>query len=157
MGVDGVAGLIVGLDIQRINHLPLQILALEKEAVGDGFRFLTRLIDEWDSGANRFNAPGECLMAAYLSQQLVGIGGISVDPYTVTSMARLRRVYVSASSRGRHVGRTLVEALVAHAALRFQNVCLFTDTAEGDAFYLKCGFTRADHDHATHVMCLSSS
>jgi hypothetical protein len=34
------------LDIQRINHLPLQILALEKEAVGDGFRFLTRLIDE---------------------------------------------------------------------------------------------------------------
>ncbi|RZI59951.1 MAG: GNAT family N-acetyltransferase, partial [Pseudomonas sp.] len=122
--------------------------------VREGFRFLTRLIDEWNSGANRFDAPGECLMAAYRNQQLIGIGGLSVDPYTRENIARLRRVYVNASSRGHHVGRTLVKALVAHAALRFQNVCLFTDTAEGDAFYLRCGFMRIDDDHATHVMCL---
>jgi N-acetylglutamate synthase-like GNAT family acetyltransferase len=145
------------VDIQLITHLPPQIRALEKEAVREGFRFLTRLIDEWRSGANRFNAAGECLVAAYVNQQLVGIGGLSVDPYADKNMARLRRVYVSASSRGRHIGQTLVTALVAHAALRFQNVCLFTDTADGDAFYLKCGFMRIDHDHATHVMCLSNS
>ncbi|MGE6387591.1 GNAT family N-acetyltransferase [Pseudomonas sp. NPDC078416] len=144
------------VDIQLITHLPAQILPLEEEAVREGFRFLTRLIDEWKSGANRFNAPGECLLAAYLNQQLVGIGGLSVDPYAEKNMARLRRVYVSASSRGHHVGRTLVTALVAHAALCFQNVCLFTDTAAGDAFYLKCGFMRTDHEHATHVMCLSN-
>lgn len=145
------------VDIQLITHLPPEIQALEKEAAGEGFRFLTRLIDEWKSGANRFNAPGECLMAAYLHQQLVGIGGLSIDPYAEKNMARLRRVYVSASSRGHHVGRTLVKALVAHAALRFQSVCLFTDTAAGNAFYLKCGFMRTDHDHATHVMCLSNT
>lgn len=108
------------------------------------------------SGASRFDAPGECLMAVYRTQQLVGIGGLSVDPYTEENMARLRRVYVSASSRGHHVGRTLVTALVAHAALHFQRVRLFTDTAAGDAFYLKCGFMRTDHEHATHVMCLSN-
>lgn len=142
------------IDIQLVTHLPTQIRALEKEAVREGFRFLTRLIDEWNSGANRFDAPGECLMAAYRNQQLIGIGGLSVDPYTRENIARLRRVYVNASSRGHHVGRTLVKALVAHAALRFQNVCLFTDTAEGDAFYLRCGFMRIDDDHATHVMCL---
>ena len=60
-------------EVQRITHLPRQILALEKEAVGEGFRFLTRLINEWQSGANRFDAPGECLMAAYLNQQLIGM------------------------------------------------------------------------------------
>ena len=144
------------VDIQLITHPPAQIQALEKEAAGEGFRFLTRLIDEWNSGANRFDAPGECLMAAYRNQQLIGIGGLSVDPYAAKDMARLRRVYVSASSRRHHVGQTLVKALVAHAALRFQSVCLFTDTAVGDAFYLKCGFMRTDHKHATHVMCLSN-
>lgn len=147
------------VNIQLITHLPPEIQPLEKEAVGEGFRFLTRLIDEWNSGANRFDAPGECLMAAYLNQQLVGIGGLSVDPYTEESMARLRRIYVSASSRGHHVGRTLVTALVTHAAKRFKGVCLFTDTAEGDAFYLRCGFMRTDHEnnHATHAMCLSNT
>ena len=69
-----------------------QGVALEKEAVGAGFRFLTRLINEWHSGANRFDAPGECLMAAYLNQQLIGIGGLSVDPYADNNVARLRRV-----------------------------------------------------------------
>lgn len=144
------------VDIQLITHLPPQIRVLEKEAVEEGFRFLTRLITEWNSGINRFNAPGECLIAAYRNQQLIGIGGLSVDPYAEKNMARLRRVYVSASSRRHHVGQTLVKALVAHAALRFQSVCLFTDTAVGDAFYLKCGFLRIDDDHATHVMCLSN-
>lgn len=53
------------VDIRHITHLPAQILVLEKEAIGEGFRFITRLIDEWHSGANRFDAPGECLIAAY--------------------------------------------------------------------------------------------
>jgi N-acetylglutamate synthase-like GNAT family acetyltransferase len=145
------------VDIQLITHLPPQIRVLEKEAVEEGFKFLTRLITEWDSGINRFNAPGECLIAAYRNERLIGIGGLSVDPYAEKDMARLRRVYVSASSRRHHVGQTLVKALVAHAALRFQNLCLFTDTAVGDAFYLKCGFTRIEDDHATHAMCLSNS
>lgn len=144
------------VNIRLITDLPPQILALEKEAIGEGFRFITRLIEEWNSGTNRFNAPGECLMAAYRNEQLIGIGGLSVDPYTQKNMARLRRVYVSASSRGQHVGRTLVTALVTHAALHFKSVCLFTDTADGDAFYVKCGFIRTDREHATHVMGLGS-
>jgi GNAT superfamily N-acetyltransferase len=145
------------VEIHQITHLPPQILALEKEAVGEGFRFLTRLIAEWHSGANRFDAPGECLMAAYFNQQLIGIGGLSVDPYGETNTARLRRVYVAASSRGQHVGQTLVKALVAHATLRFQNVRLSTDTSEGDAFYLHCGFLRTEDVHATHIMLLGDA
>lgn len=127
---------------------------VEEEAVGEGFRFLMRRIAEWHSGANRFSAPGECLMAAYRNRQLIRIGGLSVDPYAEKNMARLRRVYVSASSRRHYVGQTLVKTVVAYAALRFQNLCLSTDTAAGDAFYLKCGFMRTDH--ATHVMCSSN-
>ncbi|WP_460046917.1 GNAT family N-acetyltransferase [Pseudomonas sp. S2_H01] len=125
---------------------------LEKEAVAEGFRFLTRLISEWNSGTNRFDAPGESLMAAYLNQRLVGIAGLCVDPFTHDRTGRLRRVYVAPASRGQQVGRRLVSALLAHAALHFESVRLYTDTSEGSAFYLRCGFTRTDDAHATHIV-----
>lgn len=64
------------MEIQQIQHLPPQIHVLEEVAFTEGFRFLTRLISEWQSGDNRFDAPGECLMAAYLNHELVGVGGL---------------------------------------------------------------------------------
>ena len=142
------------IDIQPIIHLPEQVFALEKEAVAEGFRFLTRLISEWHSGTNRFDAPGECLMAAYSNQQLVGIGGLSVDPYDTPDNARLRRVYVAPAARNHYVGRALVKALVDRAALHFQSVRLYTDTSGADAFYLRCGFVRVEGVRATHGMGL---
>ncbi|CAI8773406.1 GNAT family N-acetyltransferase [Pseudomonas sp. IT-P294] len=145
------------LEIQRIEHLPPEILNLEKEAIGEGFRFLTRLIAEWKSGANRFDAPGECLMAAYTDHCLIGIGGLSVDPYAQHDTARLRRVYVAASSRGLKVGQALVDALVEFASYRFRIVRLSTDTPEGDAFYRRCGFNRSDDEHATHTLFLGDA
>lgn len=140
------------IEIQHITHLPAEVLTLEKEAIAEGFRFLTRLISEWHSGKNRFNAPGECLMAAYWNQQVIGIGGLSVEPYNQLNTARLRRVYVAPVARNQHVGHALVKALVAHAALHFQKVRLSTDTSGGDAFYLRCGFMRTENVHATHIM-----
>lgn len=140
------------LEIQQITYLPAEVLTLEKEAVAEGFRFLTRLISEWRSGTNRFNAPGECLMAAYWNQQVIGIGGLSVDPYNKPDTGRLRRVYVAPAARNQHVGQALVNALVARAALHFQKVSLSTDTSGGDAFYLRCGFMRIEDAHATHIM-----
>ncbi|MBT1263707.1 GNAT family N-acetyltransferase [Pseudomonas sp. VS40] len=145
------------IEIQQITHLPAEVFTLEKEAVAEGFRFLTRLISEWQSGTNRFNAPGECLMAAYSNQRVIGIGGLSVDPYTQPDTARLRRVYVAPAARNQHVGQALVKALVAQATLHFQTVRLSTDTSGGDAFYLRCGFTRTEDVHATHIIELANA
>lgn len=144
------------MEIQRVTHMPSQIYALEKEAVAEGFRFITRLTSEWYSGTNCFDAPGECLMAVYLNRQLVGIGGLSVDPFTHTRTGRLRRVYVTPASRGQQIGRRLVSALLSHAALHFESVRLYTDTSEGSTFYLRCGFTRTQDAHATHIVQLRS-
>lgn len=142
------------MEIQQVTRLPSQIAALEQEAVAEGFRFITRLTLEWDSGINRFDAPGKCLMGAYLDRQLVGIGGLSVDPYMQARTGRLRRVYVARASRGQQIGRQLISALLAHAALNFENVCLYTDTPEGSTFYLRCGFRRTEDAHATHIVRL---
>lgn len=142
------------VEIHQITHLPPLILTLEKEAAAEGFRFLTRLIEEWKSGKNRFDAPGECLMAVYLGHCLIGIGGLSVDPHTQSHTARLRRVYIATSFRGQRIGQALVKALVEYAAHHFQIVRLSTDTPAGNAFYMRCGFNRSGDAHATHTMLL---
>lgn len=145
------------MKLQQVTRLPPQISNLEKEAVAEGFKFLTRLTSEWHSGSNRFDAPGECLISAYQGQQLVGIGGLSVDPFTPAQTGRLRRIYVSPASRGQQVGKRLVSALLAHAALHFESVRLYTDTAEGSTFYLRCGFTLTEDAHATHIVQLRNA
>lgn len=91
-------------------------------------------------------------MAAYSDQHLIGIGGLSVDPYIKSGIARLRRVYVAPAARNQYVGQALLKVLIAQAALYFQQVRLSTDTSGGDTFYLRCGFIRIEDIHATHIM-----
>ncbi|WP_095100858.1 GNAT family N-acetyltransferase [Pseudomonas sp. Irchel 3A5] len=145
------------VDIQLITTLPTQTQELEKQAVAEGFRFLTRLIEEWRTGTNRFDAQGECLMAAYLGDRLVGIGGLTCDPFTQENIGRLRRVYIAREARGQNIGKTLVDRLVEHATQHFRIVRLSTDTSDADAFYLRCGFQPMDDDHATHGMFLGNA
>lgn len=145
------------LDIQLITTLPARTPELEKEATAEGFRFLTRLIEEWRTGTNRFDAQGECLMAAYLGDRLVGIGGLTRDPFTQQNIGRLRRVYIAREARGQNIGRALVNRLVEHATQHFHIVRLSTDTSDAAAFYLRCGFQPLDDDHATHLMFLGEA
>ncbi|WJV26842.1 MULTISPECIES: GNAT family N-acetyltransferase [Pseudomonas] len=145
------------LAIRQISVLAPEILELEAEAVAEGFRFLTRLVADWKSGANRFDQPGECLLGAFRDGQLIAIGGLSYDPYTGPGIGRLRRVYVARAARGQSVGKALVQQLLAYAAQRFRVVRLSTDTPEGAAFYLRCGFQPIEDDFATHVKSLADA
>ncbi|MDU8498100.1 GNAT family N-acetyltransferase [Pseudomonas syringae] len=142
------------VDIRKVIELPPQLLILEKEAVAQGFRFVTRLIDDWESGNNRFDAQGECLMGAFLNDDLVGIGGVSRDLRTRSNAGRLRRVYIAGSYRGQGIGRILVDRLESQASRHFRVLRLFTDTSSGSAFYARCGFQRVDEDDATHMKFL---
>ena len=142
------------LAIRQISALPPEILVLEAEAVTEGFRFLTRLVTDWKNGSNRFDQPGECLLGAFRDGQLIAIGGLSYDPYAGPDIGRLRRVYVARASRGQSVGEALVRRLLEYAAQRFRVVRLSTDTPEGSAFYLRCGFQEIHDDFATHVKSL---
>ncbi|WP_114730951.1 GNAT family N-acetyltransferase [Pseudomonas fluorescens] len=143
------------LTVRQLLELPPAILQLEAESVTEGFRFLTRLIIDWRNGSNRFDQPGECFLGVFDNGQLIAVGGLSCDPYATPSVGRLRRVYVTRTSRGLKVGRFLVEHLLEHAASRFQAVRLSTDTPEGAAFYLRCGFRPVEDDFATHVISFS--
>jgi GNAT superfamily N-acetyltransferase len=145
------------LAIHQISTLPPDILVLEAEAVTEGFRFLTRLVADWENGQNRFDQPGECLFGAFRNGQLIAVGGLSKDPYAGPEIGRLRRVYVTRESRGQNVGKALVQQLLAYAGRRFHVVRLSTDTSAGAAFYLRCGFQEVHDDFATHVKTLADS
>lgn len=140
--------------IRKLEELPEQIHALRAQAVAEGFRFLTRLISEWENRTNRFDQPGECLFGVFRHGQLIGVGGVSCDPYAGPGVGRLRRVYIAPSLRGQAIGKALVKRLLEHAAAHFQEARLTTDTPQAAQFYLRCGFHRIDNDHATHVTSL---
>ena len=139
------------LAIFKISGITPQIRELETEAVAEGFRFLTRLIAEWESGANRFDQQGECLLGVFRNGRLIAVGGLSFDPFSEAGVGRLRRVYVARASRGQNVGKALVQQLLDLASGHFRVVRLSTDTPEGAAFYLRCGFQSIQDDFATHV------
>lgn len=142
------------VSIRKLEQLPVEIRALEAQAVAEGFRFLTRLITEWEAGSNRFDQPGECFLGVFCEGQLIAVGGLSCDPFVKSGVGRLRRVYVAGAARGRNVGKALVQQLLEYAAQHFHTARLSTDTPEAAAFYLRCGFQPVDDKSATHTRAL---
>ena len=68
--------------IAPVDELPLNRFAeLLAESEDSGYRFLRRVVDEWESGANRFSRPDEALLIAELRGRWVGVCGLSIDPY----------------------------------------------------------------------------
>jgi GNAT superfamily N-acetyltransferase len=139
--------------IRRITTFdPDQMGRLLAESQRESFRFLERLHEEWVSGANRFQKPGEALFGLFAEGEMVGVGGINrVDELT----GRLRRFYILPSYRRRGCGRRLLRHILNHAVGHFQYVVLHTETTVGDRFYQACGLTRLPNSHdPTHQMTL---
>lgn len=120
------------------------------EAEQDG-SFMLRLRDEWVSGVQRFDGPGEFLLGAWDGEQLVGVGGVSRDPYDPRSgLGRVRHVYVLRERRGRGVGRVLMDALVTRARCDFECLRLRTRNPAAAALYESFGFQRSESQDETH-------
>ncbi|AIE86562.1 hypothetical protein [Fimbriimonas ginsengisoli] len=56
------------------------IQPLVEASLSEGYRFVQRLVDEWQTGINRFDKPGEALFGAYRNNRLVGVGGLLQCP-----------------------------------------------------------------------------
>jgi len=141
--------------VTRLDGLPLDAVEpLAQEATAQGFDFVRRLMDDYRSGANRFDKPGEALFAVYEESRLIGIGGLNIDAYANDArVGRVRHVYVLASHRRTGTGRALVTTIMSEAMPAFDALRLRTNTREGAAFYESLGFDRLeDQSHATHAV-----
>jgi N-acetylglutamate synthase-like GNAT family acetyltransferase len=129
---------------------------LVEESVAEGFRHLLRLRDDWRTGANRFEEPGEGLWIVDRGERVVAVCGLNRDPFAGNpDVARLRRLYVARSERGRGLGRRLVSCILAHAADTFGEVRLRAGSRAPEGFFLALGFERAeDLPEASHRLRL---
>jgi len=125
------------------------------EARAERLAFLDRMLAEWQSGKTGFDKPGEILLGAYEEKTLIGICGLSVDPYLDNPrVGRLRHLFVAQAGRGRGVGTMLVNAILSGARDTFSIVRLRTDADVRGAFYASFGFRPIDDPNATHQMRL---
>jgi GNAT superfamily N-acetyltransferase len=139
--------------ISRITNLDLAFLQeLRTESLREGFRLVERLCEEWASGANRFDAPGEALFLGVADDRVVGVCGLSRDPYArAVRSGRVRRLYVLPTHRRSGVGRSLLEVVIARAREHFNLLRVRTEAA--DDFYMALGFRRdVSEAEATHVL-----
>lgn len=101
------------IDIMPLTLPEAAFFPLAAEARAEDFAFIDRLLAEWESCANRFDRPGERLLAAWQHTSLVAVGGLNRDPYANDDrVGRLRHVYVCPPWRRQGIGRRLVEALI---------------------------------------------
>jgi GNAT superfamily N-acetyltransferase len=144
-----------GVAVERLAQSPVECLGpLVAESETAGHRFLRRLADEWASGANRFDRPGEALFIARLAGEVVGVCGLNADPYaTGPATGRVRHLYVGLAHRRCGVGRQLMATVIEAARDEFRHLRLRTHNPAAAALYERLGFLRRDDvPDCTHVM-----
>ena len=130
--------------------LPIGFGALRDEARAEGYRFLDRLASDWETGANRFDRPGERLLAAEADGMLAAIGGLTVDPVAADAF-RMRRFYVRRHFRRARIGRQLALALLC-PPLRDGHAVMVNAASGSTAFWEALGFLPDPRDGHTHAL-----
>jgi hypothetical protein len=73
------------LKIKEIDLNKTEITDLVNESLTEGHRHISRLLEDYKSGRNRFSEEGEALFAAYLKDRIIGICGLNKDPYLMST------------------------------------------------------------------------
>jgi GNAT superfamily N-acetyltransferase len=128
---------------------------LRAAAASEGFGFIDRLIDDWQTGLNRFDRPGERFFGSFQEDRLLAVCGLNRDPYVdQDGVGRLRHLYVLRAVRRRGVATALVKRALSEAAGFFRFVRLQTDNQEAAELYAKLGFAHVIDETASHVIAL---
>ncbi|MCG8351337.1 MAG: GNAT family N-acetyltransferase [Chloroflexales bacterium] len=139
--------------VKAISLDALTPLIIESER--EGWVFLNRLADEWSSGANRFQKPGECLFLACSGNVIAGVCGLNIDPYAADpTVGRVRRLFVSPTFRGRQIGTRLVHSVIAAAHGTFRLLRVRTENPQAGRLYERLGFRRI-HGEANCTQALT--
>ena len=131
-------------------------LALRSESLAQHFNMLRRLAENWQSGKNRFSAPGEKLLGAFVGGQLVGVCGLNVDPFSPQlRTGRIRHLYIGDAFRRQNIGQQLLVAVITHSGTWFD----FLNTHAPPSawpFYESLGFRPVyDEPRVTHRLFCS--
>lgn len=139
----------------RAEHLSRRALSRLLEASqAEGFAFMVRLADELERGC--YLKPGAALFAAWEAAHLLGVVGLTPDPYLrepqsyQPNVGRVRHLYVAPYARRAGVGRALLAALTNEPRRHYQVLRLRTDNPAAATFYKALGFAETSEPDATH-------
>jgi len=131
----------------------MEILRASRE---EGHRMVERLLNDFRSGANRFDQPGEALFAHLAGEAVIAAGGLNLEQETRFGRAgRIRRLYVSPQYRGKGLGRSLVEAIASFTSEHHDVLTVNVGKLPAYGFYEQLGFTPVEHPGITHIRELS--
>jgi N-acetylglutamate synthase-like GNAT family acetyltransferase len=92
--------------VESLINYNLERLLIESEQ--EGYRFVRKLVDQYESGENRFQKAGEVLYVAVLDEEVVGVCGLNLDLYVQDdTLGRVRHLYVLTQCRNQGVGHLL--------------------------------------------------
>jgi GNAT superfamily N-acetyltransferase len=133
-------------DVGRLEHLA-------EEADREGHAFVSRMIAEWIDGANRFDGPGERGYVVTADGEVIGVGGLNIDPYIADpTVGRVRHLFTSAKHRRSGVATMLLDRIVKDARATFTLLRLRTRNPEAAAFYRARSFIEVpDDEFCTHA------
>lgn len=133
----------MNIEIKEVQELPKTISELAKHSAKEGFSFVHRLIDEFESGVNRFDGAGEFFLLVYDGEKLIACGGLNQQRTEDASQSRIGRVsrfYVLPKYRQQGVGKLLLQFLEKKAIKDFSALCLQTHTKSASNFYQKMNY-----------------
>jgi len=141
------------LRILRSRDLPPCFEELAADATGDDVRILDVLREDWAAGTMRFSAQGEALFVAMIGEALVGLCGLTRDPYAkAEGLGRVRRIYVRRKTRCVGAGRALLDAVAEQAREMGYARLRARAPVSAFAFYERSGFLRVVGESCvTHV------
>jgi len=135
--------------VKKITELPDQIVVLHDEAIAEGFNIVETLRAQWDDGSMRFERPGEMLAAAFVDEELAGIGGVTEDVLD-TAWLRMRRFYVLPRFRRSGVGGAIARFLI--DGTPSSPIALHTDTENGAMFWQALGFVPSQRFKTSYIL-----
>lgn len=145
-------------DVKLIEFTDLNftmIHSLVNEARHNGYDFIQRTIDDWNSGANKFDRRGEKLWGLVSGTELIGIGGLSRDPYADdVNTGRVRHLYILQAYRRKGYATLLMNPIINNARAHFTTLRLFTDNPFAAEFYEKLGFQNLNGYKVSHRLAL---
>jgi ribosomal protein S18 acetylase RimI-like enzyme len=128
------------------------VAALARSADREGFRFVSRLMAELAGGAVEPDGERCFFLVAEEDDVVVGIGGVTPDPYQpLESVGRIRHLYIDPAHRRRGLGRALMDALEMRGFRLYEELRLRTDSDPAAPFYEELGYRKVEDPTATHV------
>ncbi|MFJ7825761.1 GNAT family N-acetyltransferase [Psychrobacillus sp. NPDC096623] len=147
----------MSIEVKNISDLnTVNVSKLIQESEKEGYRFVSRLVSEYEDGTHRFSERGEAIYGAWDEDELVAIGGLFRNTASeADNSARLFRFYTLPAYRRKGVGSELLKAVSENAKGHFKEITTKTESAKADSFYRANGFIFDERSpDVTHVLSL---